>query len=61
MMGRGTGFDTNHARRQLLEEGQHVAPFDLATVDDIALRINAVYLENRFRDVETDGRDRLHD
>jgi hypothetical protein len=38
MMGRGTGFDTNHARRQLLKEGQHVAPFDLATVDDTALR-----------------------
>src|SRR5580704_10850971 len=61
MVRRGAGLDTNQARRQLLEEGQHIPPLKLTTEDDIALRIDAVNLENRLRDVETDGRDRLHD
>jgi hypothetical protein len=39
MMRRGAGFDTNQTRRQLLEEGQHVAALELATQDDIAIRI----------------------
>ena len=60
MMRRGAGFDTNQARRQLLEEGQDVAPLELTAEDDIAFRIDAVNLKNRLRDVETNCRDRLH-
>ncbi len=60
MMRRGAGFNTDQARRQLLEEGQYVAALELTTEDDIALRIDAVNLKNRLRDVETDCRDRLH-
>ena len=61
MMRRGAGFNTDQARRQLLEERQHVAPLKLAAKDDIARRINAVDLKYRLRDVETDCRDRLHE
>ena len=60
MVRRGAGFDADQAWRQLLEEGQHIPPLELATENDIALRIDAVNLENRLGDVETDGRDRLH-
>ena len=47
MMRRGTGFDANQARRQLLEKRQNVAPLDLAAKHHIALRIDGVNLENR--------------
>ena len=40
MMRRGTGFDANQARRQLLEKRQNVAPLDLAAKHHIALRID---------------------
>src|ERR1700677_4353984 len=61
MMRRGAGFNADQARWQLLEEYQHVAALELTTEDDIALRIDAVNLKNRLRDVQTDRRDRLHD
>jgi hypothetical protein len=47
-------------RRQLLEEGQHVAPLELTTHDHIAPRIDAVNLKDRLCDIETDCRDCLH-
>src|ERR1043166_1209122 len=59
-MRRSTRFDANQARRQLLEENQHVPPLQLTPQDDIALRVNAVNLKHRLRDIETDRRDRLH-
>jgi hypothetical protein len=52
------GFDANQAWRQLLEERQNVAPLQLTADDHLASRINAVDLENRLGDVETDCRDR---
>jgi hypothetical protein len=60
MMGRGTGLDANQAWRQLLEERQHVATLQLAADDHLAGGINSVDLENRFGDIKTDCRDRLH-
>src|SRR5450830_1673725 len=60
MMRRGTGFDADQARRLLLEERQDVTPLQLSADDDLTFRINAVDLENRLGDVETDCRDRLH-
>src|SRR5215470_2465538 len=60
-MGRGASFDADQARRQLLEEGQNVPTLQLTTNDHCALRINAMNLKDRLRDVETDCRDRLHD
>src|SRR5262245_60142890 len=59
-MRRGTGFDANQARRQLLEEDQHVPALQLTAQGDIALRINAVNLKHGLRDIETDCRDCLH-
>ena len=47
MMRRGAGFNANQARGQLLEEWQQVAPLELTTEDDIALRIDAMNLKNR--------------
>src|SRR5664280_3059702 len=60
MMRRGTGFDANQARRLLPEERQDVTPLQLPADDDLTFRINAVDLENRLGDVETNCRDRLH-
>jgi hypothetical protein len=53
--------NTSQARWQLFEVCQHISTLELTTEDDIALRIGAVNLENRLRNVETDCRDRLHD
>jgi hypothetical protein len=61
MMRRGAGFNSNQARGQLLEERQNVATLELTTEDDIALRIDAMNLKNRLRDVETNCRNRLRD
>jgi hypothetical protein len=38
-----------------------IAPLELTTENDIALRIDAVNLKNRLRDVETDCRNLSHD
>jgi hypothetical protein len=46
MMRRGAGFDTDQARRKLLEERQHVTSLEPATEDNSALRINAVNLND---------------
>jgi hypothetical protein len=53
MMRRGAGLDTDQARWQLHEEGQHVAALELSAENHIALRIDTVDLKNRLRDVET--------
>ena len=45
MMRRRAGFDTNQARRQLLEEGQHISALEPAAKDDIALRLKDVGLK----------------
>src|SRR5215472_14164548 len=47
-------FDTNQARRHLLEESQNVAALQLAADDHLAVSINAMDLKNRLRDIETD-------
>src|SRR5665213_2504616 len=60
MMRRGAGLDADQAWRQLLEERRDITPLQLATNDHLASGINAVDLEYRLGDIETDGRDRLH-
>jgi hypothetical protein len=45
---------------QLLEESYDVAPLQPPVDDDLTFRINAVDLENRLGDIETDCRNRLH-
>src|SRR6266699_1613548 len=60
-MRRCAGFNTDQARRQLLEKRQDVASLQLTADDHIAFRVDAVDLKNRLRDIETDCRDRLHD
>jgi hypothetical protein len=59
-MRRRTGLHTNEARPQLLKECQNVAALELTANDHIAVRIDAMNLENRLCDVETDRCDRLH-
>jgi len=61
MMRRSTGLDANEARRQLLKEGQHVPALQLTTKDHLTIRVNAMNLKDRLRDIETDSRNRLHD
>jgi hypothetical protein len=56
-----TGLDTNQARRQLLKELQDVTTLQLPAHHYLAGGINAMHLKDRFSDVETDGRNRLHD
>src|SRR5262247_2927301 len=60
MMRRSAGFDADKARRQLLKECQNVPALKLTANDYITCRVNSVDLKNRFRDIETDCRDRLH-
>src|SRR6266699_534059 len=59
-MRRCAGFNTDQARRQLLEKRQDVAPLQLTADDHMAFRVDAMDLKNRLGDVETDCRDRLH-
>jgi hypothetical protein len=47
-----SGFDTDQASRQLLEECQHVAPLELAAKGHFTLRVDAVDLKptSHYRD-----------
>src|SRR5262249_58532599 len=60
MMRRRAGLYANETWRQLLKECQNVAAFELTANDHIAVRIDAMNLENGLCDVEPDRRDRLH-
>src|SRR5262245_34857567 len=60
VMGRGARFNADQARRQLLEERQHITALQLTAEDYIALRIDTVNLKNRLCDIEADCRNRLH-
>ena len=60
MVRRGAGLDANEAWRQLLEERQDIATLQLTADDYLAGSINAVDLEDRLRNVETNCRDRLY-
>ena len=61
MMRRRAGLDTNEAGRQLLKERQHISALQLTTKYHLTSRVNAMNLKHRFRDIETDSRNRLHD
>ena len=60
VMRRCTGLDAHQAWSHLLKERQNIATLQLATEDDIAIRINTVNLKNRLRDIETNCRNRFH-
>src|SRR4030095_14820987 len=60
VMGRGTCFNTDQTRRQLLEERQHITALQLTAKDYIALRIDTVNLKDRLCDIEADCRNRWH-
>jgi hypothetical protein len=51
MMRLGAGVNADQAGWQLLKECQHVTPLELTTYDDIASRIDAMNLKDRFRDI----------
>jgi hypothetical protein len=61
MVRRGAGFDTDQTRRQLLEEHQDIATLQFPANDHLAPSVNAVNLENRIGDIQTNCRYRLHD
>jgi hypothetical protein len=60
MVRRGAGFDADQTRRQLLEERQDIAAFQLPPDDYSIFCVDAVDLEYRLGDIEADCRDRLH-
>jgi hypothetical protein len=60
-MRRRAGLDANEAGRQLLKECQHISALQLTTKCHLTIRVNAMNLKNRFRDIKTDSRNRLHD
>src|SRR5258708_37670329 len=60
MMRRGAGLNAYQARRQLLEERQHVPSLQLAADDHLAYRVDAVNLKNRLGNGEADRRNPLH-
>ena len=59
-MRRCAGFDPYETPRQLLEENNDIPTLEPAPDDHFAFSINAMDLENRLCDVETDCRNRLH-
>src|SRR5271169_4221120 len=61
MMRRRAGLDTNEAGRQLLKERQHISALQLPAKYHLTIRVNAMNLKDRFRDMETDCRNRSHD
>ena len=60
MMRRRTRFNADEARWQLLKERQDVAALELTANNDIPCGVDAMDLKDRFGDVETDCRNRLH-
>jgi hypothetical protein len=60
MMRRSTSLNANQAWWQLLKESQDRPPLQLTSDDHLAASVNAVNLENRLGDIETDYRDCVH-
>jgi hypothetical protein len=60
MMTGGAGFNSNEARRKLLEEREYIAALELAANDHLSLRVDTMHLKNRLRDIETNCRNRMH-
>jgi hypothetical protein len=60
MMTGGAGFNSNEARRKLLEEREYIAALELAANDHLSLRVDTMHLKNRLRDIETTCRNRMH-
>jgi hypothetical protein len=56
MMGRRAGLDPDQAWLQLLEKRQDIPAPQLTAYDHLAGCINAVHLEDRLRNVQTDRR-----
>jgi hypothetical protein len=56
----GASFDANEARRKLREKSQDLPTLQLTADHHLPGRINAMHLENRLRDVETDRCNPLH-
>jgi hypothetical protein len=57
---RGASLNANQAWRQLLKKRQDLATLQLAANNHLPGGINAMDLENRLGDIETDCRNRLH-
>jgi hypothetical protein len=53
-MGRGAGLHADQARRQRLEELQHLAAPQLLANDDLFGRVDAMDLEHVLGDIQTD-------
>src|SRR6266700_1859326 len=60
MMRGCAGLDTDKTWRQLLEESSDVTALQFAPDDHFPFGVDAVNLKNRFCDIETNCRDRLH-
>ena len=53
-------FTRDETRWQLLEKRQHISTLKLTAKHHAPVRIDAMDLKNRLRDIETNGRNRLH-
>src|SRR5205807_3790500 len=60
MMRGCAGLDTDKTWRQLLEESSDVTALQFAPDDHFPFGVDAVNFKNRFCDIETNCRDRLH-
>jgi hypothetical protein len=60
MVRRGASLNADQAWRKLLEKRQDEATLQLTADDHLAGSINTMDLKDRFGDVETDCRNRLH-
>src|SRR6516162_8884960 len=60
MMGGGARLDPDKTRRKLLEKREHVATLELTAKHNLPIRIDAMNLKHRLRDIEADGGNRLH-
>jgi hypothetical protein len=60
VMSRGTGLDPDQAGRQGGKELEHLPSPDLTSDQHLVRGADAVHLEDRFGDVQTNGGDRAH-
>jgi hypothetical protein len=60
MVRRGASLYADQTCWQLLKERNYLAPLQLTADDHLAASVNAVDLEDRLGDIQTDCRYRLH-
>ena len=60
MMTGGAGYNSKEARRNFWKNASYLAVLELQANDHLSLRVDTMHLKNRFRDIETNCRNRMH-